>query len=148
MESEIVAANSDVMRLIRRAFDARARKIGVTRAQWLVLTQIRRNPGINQGGLAEVLEVEPITVGRMIDRLQEGELVERRPDPADRRTWRLHLTGKADALIEQLRPLADDLFEDAFDGLSVSDRNTLFQLLDRVRGNLSTKQVEGLAANG
>lgn len=148
MESEIVAANSDVMRLIRRAFDARARKIGVTRAQWLVLTQIRRNPGINQGGLAEVLEVEPITVGRMIDRLQEGELVERRPDPADRRTWRLHLTPKADALIEQLRPLADDLFEDAFDGLSVSDRNTLFQLLDRVRGNLSTKQVEGLAANG
>jgi DNA-binding MarR family transcriptional regulator len=148
MEAEIVAANSDVMRMIRRAFDTRARKIGVTRAQWLVLTQIRRNPGINQGGLAELLDVEPITVGRMIDRLQDGELVERRPDPADRRTWRLHLTDKADALIEQLRPLADDLFEDAFSGLNPSDRATLFNLLDRVRANLSTKQAEGLVANG
>ena len=60
-----------------------------------MLSVLRRHEGINQGGLAEILEVEPITVCRMVDRLQEAGLVERRPDPADRRSWRLHLTAKA-----------------------------------------------------
>ena len=148
MEAEIISANSDVMRLMRRAFDTRARKIGVTRAQWQVMIAIRRNPGINQGGLAELMDVEPITVGRMIDRLQDGGIVERRPDPADRRAWRLHLTEKADSLVDQLRPLADDLFEEAFDGLSGVERAQLFALLDRVRTNLATRPPEGLRAHG
>jgi DNA-binding MarR family transcriptional regulator len=148
MEAEIVAALSDTTRLIRRAFDAKARAIGVTRPQWQVLIMLRRHDGINQGGLAELLEVEPITVGRMIDRLQDAELVERRADPTDRRTWRLHLTARAEALIEQLRPLADDLFEDAFGGLSVDDRTQLSRTLDRIRQNLSRRADAPLVSHG
>ncbi|MFD2578982.1 MarR family winged helix-turn-helix transcriptional regulator [Novosphingobium colocasiae] len=83
-----------ITRLIRRSFDVRARKIGVTRAQWQVLYHLREHPGVKQSGLAELLEVEPITAGRMIDRMEEAGLVERRPDPADRRAWRLHLTAQ------------------------------------------------------
>jgi DNA-binding MarR family transcriptional regulator len=148
MEAEIVASLSDATRLIRRAFDAKARAIGVTRPQWQVLMLLRRNDGINQGGLAELLEVEPITVGRMIDRLQEAELVERRADPTDRRTWRLHLTAKAEALIVQLRPLAEDLFDEAFVGLDQAERKQLQAMLDRIRQNLSRKTEAPLVSHG
>jgi DNA-binding MarR family transcriptional regulator len=113
-----------------------------------VLTLLRRNDGINQGGLAELLEVEPITVGRMIDRLQEAELVERRADPTDRRTWRLHLTAKAEALIVQLRPLAEDLFDEAFVGLDQAERKQLQAMLDRIRQNLSRKTEAPLVSHG
>jgi DNA-binding MarR family transcriptional regulator len=98
MEENIGTMVAQVARLMRRSFDERARKIGVTRPQWQVLSLLIRHEGINQGGLADILEVEPITLGRMIDRLQEAELVERRPDPADRRAWRLFITAKGHAL--------------------------------------------------
>src|SRR5215210_7149093 len=113
MIENIATVLSDVSRLMRREFDARARDIGVTRPQWQVLTVLRRNEGVNQGGLADLLEVEPITVCRMVDRLQEADLVERRADPADRRSWRLFLTAKAQGLLGQLRPFADDMIEEA-----------------------------------
>ena len=103
MNENLAAVLSDVSRLMRREFDARARDIGVTRPQWQVLTVLRRNEGVNQGGLADLLEVEPITVCRMVDRLQEADLVERRADPADRRSWRLFLTSKAQALLMSMR---------------------------------------------
>ena len=99
-----------VSRLMRRSFDERARGIGVTRPQWQVLTLLARHEGINQGGLAEILEVEPITLGRMIDRLQDADLVERRADPADRRAWRLHITPNGNALLTALLPFATETF--------------------------------------
>jgi DNA-binding MarR family transcriptional regulator len=148
METEIVSTLSDVTRMFRRAFDAKARIIGVTRPQWQVLTLLRWNEGINQGRLAELLEVEPITVGRMIDRLQEAGLVERRADPADRRTWRLHLTAKAEELLLQLRPMAEDMFEEAFEGLDLEQRSALQSALDRIRQNLSRKTEQPLVSNG
>jgi DNA-binding MarR family transcriptional regulator len=148
METEIVSTLSDVTRMFRRAFDAKARIIGVTRPQWQVLTLLRWNEGINQGRLAELLEVEPITVGRMIDRLQEAGLVERRADPADRRTWRLHLTAKAEELLLQLRPMAEDMFEEAFEGLDLEQRSALQSALDRIRQNLSRKTEQRLVSNG
>ncbi|MEO7681457.1 MAG: MarR family transcriptional regulator, partial [Sphingomonas sp.] len=119
----------DVSRLMRKRFDERARAIGVTRPQWRTLTKLSRAEGINQGGLAELLEVEPITLCRMIDRLEEAGLVERRRDPHDRRAWRIYLTDKARPLIEQLRVVADGLFEDALDGLAGADRAVLFDAL-------------------
>jgi DNA-binding MarR family transcriptional regulator len=85
---------SDVSRLMRRRFDERARLIGVTRAQWRTLTTLSRHEGINQGGMADLLEVEPITLCRMIDRLEEANLVERRRDPGDRRAWLIFLTPR------------------------------------------------------
>jgi DNA-binding MarR family transcriptional regulator len=139
---------ADTSRMMRRAFDGRARSIGVTRPQWQVLVTLARNEGINQGGLAEQLDVEPITVCRMVDRLQEAGLVERRPDVSDRRSWRLHLTPKAHAMLEQLRPLAESMIDEALEGIDQPDRQRLGELLEHVRQNLSRKLIEQAAANG
>ncbi len=148
MDENIGSMVADVTRLIRRAFDERARGIGVTRPQWRVLSVLLRNEGINQGGLAELIDVEPITLCRMVDRLQEADLVERRPDPADRRAWRLHLTDKARALLEQLRPLAEGLFVDALQGLSDAERDQMMASLERVRQNLSRNADAPLVSHG
>ena len=139
---------ADTSRLMRRSFDARARAIGVTRPQWQVLSTLRRHEGINQGGLAEQLDVEPITVCRMVDRLQEADLVERRADSTDRRSWLLYLTPRAHQLLEQLRPLADALIEEALDGIAEADRQALGQLLEQVRANLARSLIEPVTAHG
>ena len=139
---------ADTSRLLRRSFDVRARDIGVTRAQWQVLTTLLRHEGVNQGGLAELLDVDPITVCRMVDRLQDATLVERRADPADRRSWRLFLTPRAHDLLAQLRPLADALIEEALAGIDLAERDRLRDLLDRVRENLSRPPVEAMVSHG
>jgi DNA-binding MarR family transcriptional regulator len=133
----VASALSDVARLMRRNFDVRARGIGVTRPQWQVLTVLRRDEGVNQGRLAELLEVEPITVCRMVDRLQEAGLVERRADPADRRSWRLYLTKEAKRLLAELNPVAEALAEDMLDGIAPAEREAFRETLERVRLNLS-----------
>ncbi|WP_431269375.1 MarR family winged helix-turn-helix transcriptional regulator [Dankookia sp. P2] len=91
-EPNLLILLNDVARLIRTQADRRARAHGMTRAQWMILVRLRRCGGMTQRELAEILEVEPITVGRLVDRLAARKLVERRADPADRRVWRLHLT--------------------------------------------------------
>ena len=136
---------SDVSRLMRRRFDDRARLIGVTRTQWRALTTLNRNEGINQGGLAELLEVEPITLCRMIDRLEEAGLAERRPDPEDRRAWRIYLTEKARPLIEQLRAIADELFDVALGGIDTDAQEVLRNTLDRIRDNLGGNNRDQVA---
>jgi len=139
---------ADVSHLMRRAFDERARSSGLSRPQWRVLTMLRRHEGINQGGLAELVEVEPITLCRMVDRLQEAGLVERRANPADRRAWLLHLTDKARALLEEMRPMAFSLFDDAMAGLDSAERSDLFRMLERIRTNLSRRAPQELISNG
>ena len=139
MDDSIGSMIGQVARLMRRSFDERARSIGVTRPQWQVLSVLARHEGINQGGLADLLEVEPITLGRMIDRLQEAALVERRPDPADRRAWRLFLTPRGNELMDQLRPLAEETLEAALDGVDDASRDAIMVALDRMRGNLSRR---------
>lgn len=139
---------TDVARLLRREFDARARTIGLTRPQWRVLTILGRTEGINQGCLAEKLEVEPITVGRMVDRMQESGMIERRADPTDRRAWRLYLTLRSRALIEELRPIAEALLDEVLMDFSDFERTALMDALERLRANLSRQPVEPIAANG
>ncbi len=139
MEDNVGTMLAQVARLMRRSFDERARSVGVTRPQWQVLSLLSRHEGINQGGLAEMLEVEPITLGRMIDRLQEAAVVERRPDPADRRAWRLFMTPKGHELIDRIKPLALETLESALDGVDAAQREHLMTVLDRMRGNLSRK---------
>lgn len=139
---------SDVSRLMRRRFDERARLIGVTRAQWRTLTTLARREGINQGGLADLLEVEPITLCRMIDRLEEAGLVERRRDPADRRAWLIFLTPKAHPLIHQLRGLADGMIEDALNGLDDARRTALMETLGVIRTNLNATIESDEAGHG
>ncbi|URW76292.1 MarR family transcriptional regulator [Sphingomonas donggukensis] len=138
---------SDVSRLMRRRFDERARRVGATRAQWKTLVTLSRHEGINQGGLAELLEVEPITLCRMIDRLEESKLVERRRDPADRRAWQIFLTEDAKPVLEKLRSYADEMFEAAFDGIDAAGRAQLFASLERIRENLLTPDTTPHLAN-
>ncbi|RYE53336.1 MAG: MarR family transcriptional regulator [Rhizobiaceae bacterium] len=138
---------SDVSRLMRKRFDERARLIGATRAQWKTLVTLSRNEGINQGGLADLLEVEPITLTRMIDRLEEAGYVERRRDPADRRAWRIHLTDAAKPVLEKLGTYADDLFELSLAGLDDRQRVALLAALDTIRSNLAPDFPKE-AANG
>ncbi|WP_315369054.1 MarR family winged helix-turn-helix transcriptional regulator [Sphingomonas hylomeconis] len=128
---------SDVSRLLRRRFDARARLIGVTRAQWRVLTTLSRVEGINQGGLADRLEVEPITLCRMIDRLEEAGHVERRRDPTDRRVWRIYLTDTSRPLLDKLHVVADGLLDDALAGIDDHSRTLFSETLQRIRDNLT-----------
>lgn len=142
MNEPVAFILADVSRLMRRSFDQRARSIGVTRAQWRVLTMLVRHEGINQGGLAELIEVEPITLCRMVDRLTEASLVERRPDPNDRRVWRLFMTDKARALLSDLKILAADLTEEAMDGISQCEQAQLCNLLETIRANLSLRPSE------
>ena len=138
---------SDVSRLLRKRFDERARLIGVTRQQWRTLSVLKRHEGSNQGMLAELLEVEPITLGRMIDRLEEAGWVERRRDPGDRRVWRIHLTDAAQPILLQLKTIADALFIDAAEGISPDDQDKLHALLEQLRSNLNPDQSNE-AANG
>lgn len=140
MDENIGTVLAQVSRLMRRAFDAHVRDIGVTRPQWMVLTLLEAHAGNNQGALAELLDVEPITLGRMLDRLQEAGLVERRADPADRRAWRIFLTEKGDRMIDKLRPPAAETLSQALEGISQAECDHLMEILKRVRANLSRKE--------
>ena len=122
---------------LRKAFDRRACTHGVTRAQWKVLFRLTRQPGMRQIELADLLDIEPITLSRIIDRLEEGGLVERVADPADRRAWRLHVTAKAQPLVEKLRAIADEMTAEAFAGIDPKDIDITRQVLSRVRENAS-----------
>jgi DNA-binding MarR family transcriptional regulator len=141
MEDGIGTMATQVARLMRRSFDKRVRLIGVTRPQWQVLSVLTCHEGINQGGLAEILEVDPITLGRMIDRLQEADLVERRSDLSDRRAWRLFITAKGVALFDELRPHANEAFEVALGGIAEDDRDKLIDILKKIRSNLTRRTL-------
>lgn len=130
---------NDTARLYRRAFNARTRDSGITALQWRLITYLRRHEGIRQGPLADLIEVEPITLSRMIDRLAEAGLVERRADPTDRRAWRLHLTPRANELLSGIRQIAEALTDEAAEGLSGEERDQLIALVERVRSNLSRR---------
>ncbi|MGK6320439.1 MarR family winged helix-turn-helix transcriptional regulator [Sphingomonas sp. DT-204] len=128
---------SDVSRLMRRRFDERARSFGATRAQWKTLALVSRHQGINQGGLAELLEVEPITLSRMLDRLEQSGLVERRRDPADRRAWRIHLTDAARPVIDQAHSCGAELMEAALLGVDARESAAVTATLQKIRDNLA-----------
>lgn len=127
----------DVSRLIRMRFDARAGELGLTRAQWRVLAQLRRREGINQSALAEILEIEPITLVRHIDRLVAKELVERRPDPNDRRAWKLYLKDEVQPVLDRLRELSEQTRNDALAGIPDDQREQFIDNLLIMKANLA-----------
>ena len=139
---------ADNSRLARWAFDQQVREIGVTGPQARLLLVLNRRPGENQGFYAEQLEVEPITLCRMVDRLEEASMVERRPDPADRRAWRLHLTGKSRKVVEKLQQRVDSLVEDMLNGLTSAERLEFARLLNVVGANLSERRELARTSNG
>ena len=132
---------ADVSRLMRRRFDARAREIGLTRAQWRVLTQLRRREGINQTALAEIIEIEPISLGRHIDRLVEKNFVERRADPRDRRAWRLYLTPDAQPVMDRLRALSNVNRKEVLQGIPSEESEALIETLLKLKANLTALEA-------
>lgn len=131
----------ETYRALRRYYDRRASALGVTTAQWRAMAWLGHTPGLKQVELAERLDVEPITAGRIIDRLQEAGLVERRPDPVDRRAWRLALTDKAGPIFARLTDLADEMADDAFAGFDMEELEALRANLARVRDNISRAEA-------
>jgi len=126
----------DVARLLRKRFEQNARGSGLTRSQWQVLAYLAQNEGINQSGLADLLEIEPITLGRIVDKLQTLALIERHPHPSDRRVWLLHLTRAARSKLTQLRRLGDVTRGEALTGVSEADRERLLKTLQALKTNL------------
>jgi MarR family transcriptional regulator for hemolysin len=126
----------DVGRLMRYRFDSRARVLGVTRPQWRALFTIALNEGMTQAALAERLDVERITLCRMIDRLADAGLVERRADPKDRRVWRIHLLPQAYPIVDQLAAIGADIEAEALSVLSTDERETLRDMLTRLRDGI------------
>jgi MarR family transcriptional regulator for hemolysin len=122
---------------LRKGFDRLAVGLGVTRAQWKVLFKLARTPGLRQVELADMLDIEPITLCRIVDRLEEAGLVERSRDPEDRRAWRLHVTTKAQPLIEKLKGVGAKLVDHAFAGIDPKDIEIARQVLARARENVS-----------
>lgn len=134
---------SDNSRLLRRLFDERVRDLGLTAAQARLLLSLNRHPDENQAFHAERLEVEPITLTRIIDRMEEAGWVERRADPADRRARILHLTDKSRDTVEELRQIIEAMFEEVLLGLDDGERTQLAGLLERIGMNLAAaREVE------
>lgn len=136
---------NDVARLMRRNFNRRVQAMGLSQSQWRALGHLAKMEGINQVTLADRLEIQPITLARLIDRLQDSGLVERRPDPTDRRAIRLFLTPAAAPLIAELHTHAAALHGEALDGISQSGQATLRQALQTMKDNLAA--AEDGAAN-
>jgi len=129
----------DVARLLRRRFDQRAQERGLTRAQWHVLAFLKHNEGIRQAGLAEIMDIEPITLSRHLDRLEKVGMVTRRADPEDRRAYRLYLGDEVQPLLDQMRGLAVGVFDEALAGVSPQEIDRLTAVLTTMRSNLSGK---------
>jgi DNA-binding MarR family transcriptional regulator len=130
----------DVARLFGRRFNQRALLfLGLTRAQCKVLGYLARNEGINQAGLADLLEIKPMTLVRQIDRMEEDGWIERQPQPGDRRARRLVLTDKARPILARILDLSNEIRAESFVGLSKDEGKQLIELLRRVHGNLSDR---------
>ena len=127
---------SDVTRLFRKHFDRRATAFGLTRAQWRALIWLNVSEGMNQSELAEQLEMEPIAIGRVIDRLEAAGFVERRADPADRRRWRLYLTAQARAVLDDMQKISDKLRNEIMHGISASELECTMLVLEQIKQNL------------
>jgi MarR family transcriptional regulator, transcriptional regulator for hemolysin len=126
----------DVARLLRKRFEQRARHLGLTRSQWQTLAYLSRSEGIHQKALAEMLEIEPITLMRVLDKLAERGFVERRKHETDRRIWMLYLTDPARSLLSEIRELGEETRNDALRGISGPDRARLIEMLETMKSNL------------
>ena len=127
---------NDVTLLFRKHFDRRAVKFGLTRAQWRATKMLHHREGLRQTELAELLEMEPIAVGRVIDRLQAAGFVERRPDPKDRRAWRLYTTEQAQGIVDDMELIARDLRRDASRGIEHDELQQALAVISRIKENL------------
>jgi DNA-binding MarR family transcriptional regulator len=134
----------DVSRRMRYRFDARARALGVTRQQWRVMFWLAQSPGLTQAELADALEVERITLCRMIDRMAEAGMVERRADPSDRRVWRLHLLPPALGITDRLAEIGAEVEQEALSEISPEAAQSMLDSLERLRNGLRHRETEAV----
>ena len=127
---------NDAARLIRRRFEQESRDIPMTSAQLQIVARLKRHEGLSQAALAGLLDIDPMTLSRHIDRMEAAGLVERRPDPNDRRARRLHTTEHARALLEPMRARAETVYADALAGLPPEARDALMDSLQTIIANL------------
>ncbi|HET7804179.1 MAG TPA: MarR family transcriptional regulator [Pseudolabrys sp.] len=152
LKREFAFTIMDVARLLKTYADQRARQFGISRAQWAVLMRIDRNEGLKQSELADMLDLQPITLTRLLDRLADNGLIERRADPNDRRANRLYLKPAAKPLLGRLADLGAGMMEIVLDGISSASVERMLKELGAVKDNLrsaiaaSTNQQQ--AANG
>ena len=123
----------ELSRLMRRTFEAKARQLGFTEGQWRVLWHLSRNEGLSQARLAELLEMQPISLVRVLDRLESAGLIERRPDPDDRRAVQLYPTEAAGPILGQLRALAQQMQETLAREVPAAELEQCIATLNRIR---------------
>ncbi len=126
----------EVSRLMRKRFEQKARNCGLTRSQWQAIAYLAKNEGIHQAALADLLEIEPITLVRILDKLADRGLVERRQHGTDRRIWLLFLTDAARPLIAEMQPVAEATRAEALHGASRENRDSLIETLNLMKSNL------------
>jgi MarR family transcriptional regulator, transcriptional regulator for hemolysin len=140
---------SDVARLLRRSFDRRLQSLDLTQAQWRAIVNIARTEGMSQTALADCLEIQPITVGRLMDRMESAGWVERRSHPLDRRAVQLYLTPKSQPILEEIYARAADMMSDCVTGIPAGAQKQLFDNLQRIKQNLATAEAKSEGqANG
>jgi DNA-binding MarR family transcriptional regulator len=138
---------NDVARLMRTAYDRRIRTLGLTRAQWWVLTHLFRGDGVSQTELAETLEIEKPTLGRLLDRLEVKRWIRREHDAHDRRIWRVHLTDEVEPALRTMRAIAAELRRDALAGLNAVERERFVDTLLTLKANLLRGQAGAASEN-
>ena len=138
---------NDVARLMRTTFDRRVKSLGLTRSQWWVLNHLFRNDGVTQSELADILEVEKATLGRLLDRMEQKGWVRREEHAGDRRAKRVFLTKEVEPAIKTMRSAAAELRRDALSGLSTAQTNEFVDALLAIKSNLS-KPENGANGNG
>lgn len=126
----------DIARMMRKNFTRRVQTLGLTQTQWQALAHLSRNEGIHQVALAEILEIQPITLARLVDRLEAAGWVERRPDPGDRRAFQLYLTERAKPLLARMWDTATEIRKEAMAGLSAAAQGQMIEALCTIKWNL------------
>jgi MarR family transcriptional regulator, transcriptional regulator for hemolysin len=129
----------DVARTMRTRADQRARARGMTRAQWVILARLERQPGLTQNEMAAIVEVEPITIARLVDRLEARGLVVRKADPRDRRVWRLHLTSAAAPILREIGKYRAELHDLITAGMTPALQKALTDGLLQMKANLAAE---------
>ena len=145
-QREIAITLMDVARMLRTYADQRARQFGISRAQWVVLMRLDRSEGLKQSELADILDLQPISLTRLLDRLSDSGLIERRADPNDRRANRLYLTSAARPLLKQLAALGDEMMETVLQNVSPAAQEQLLGDLGIMKDNLRTAINRGGAS--
>lgn len=152
LRREFIYQMVETARLMRNHVDHRAREHGTTRAQWGVLARLRRQEGLNQAALAEQMELQPISLARLLDRLQSQGLIERRADPSDRRAYRLYLTAPGRDLVNDLdsvrSQIADEMLGDVPDSTLITALDLLAEIREAARARRDEDKTQAPADAG